>query len=246
VDNKIFSGETAVVTGGGRGIGEAIARNLAAAGARVVIVDVNKEAAVALSEEIGGSYVAADVSDSESVEGAVNKIIENNGKIDILINNAGINRDALTIRMKEEDWDKVMDINLKGVFNFSRLAVKKSMIKKRRGNIVNIASIVGIIGNPGQANYSASKAGVIALTRTMAKELAVRGIRVNAVAPGFIETEMTEKLPEKVREKFLENIPMKRLGTPAEVADTVRFLVSPASAYITGQVITVDGGMVTE
>ena len=238
-------GKIAVVTGGAQGIGKSIALKLAGAGCRVIIVDVNEEAAARAAEEFGGDSYAADVSSDKSFEDTVDKIIEKEKKIDILVNNAGITRDALAVRMTEEDFSRVVRINLNGVFYFSRHVLKKSMFKNRSGNIVNIASIVGIIGNPGQANYSASKAGVIALTKTLAKEAAVRGIRVNAVAPGFIETRMTENLPAKVKEKFLENIPMGRLGSPEEVADAVMFLASGMSSYMTGQVLVVDGGMVT-
>lgn len=235
----------AVVTGGAQGIGLAISEKLASEGYKVVIVDINKEAASRAAAPLGGSAYSADVSEDTSVEKTVDSIIENEGRIDILVNNAGITKDSLLIRMSPEDFSRVISINLNGVFNFSRHAVKKSMMKNRAGNIINIASIVGLIGNPGQANYSASKAGVVALTKTMAKELAVRGIRVNAVAPGFIQTRMTDVLPEKVKEEFLKNIPMKRLGSPEEVAGVVSFLASDASSYITGQVIVVDGGMVT-
>jgi 3-oxoacyl-[acyl-carrier protein] reductase len=191
--------KVAVVTGGAQGIGKEIASSLAERGLKVNIIDVDENAAKETARQLNGDYYVADVRDSDSVAAIVDKIIEKDTKIDILINNAGITRDALLMRMSEEEWDQVLDINLKGVFNFSRYVVKKSMIKNRFGNIVNIASIVGIIGNPGQANYAASKAGVIAITKTMAKELASRGIRVNAVAPGFIKTKMTDKLPEKVK-----------------------------------------------
>ncbi|MEA3506544.1 MAG: 3-oxoacyl-[acyl-carrier-protein] reductase [Elusimicrobiota bacterium] len=236
--------KTAVITGGARGIGLAISEKLASTGCKAVIVDIDKETAASAAERLSGDYKIVDVSKESAVEKAVSEIIEKYGKIDILINNAGITRDGLLIRMKEKDFDMVIDINLKGVFNFSKQVVKQSMMKKRSGAIVNIASIVGIIGNPGQLNYSASKGGVIAMTRTMAKELANRSIRVNAVAPGFIQTRMTDKLPDKVKENFLKNIPMSRLGKPEEVAAAVNFLVSEESDYITGQVINIDGGLV--
>ncbi|MFW6134605.1 MAG: 3-oxoacyl-[acyl-carrier-protein] reductase [Elusimicrobiota bacterium] len=236
--------KVAVVTGGARGIGKAISGKLKDNNCKVVIIDIQEETAKQTAKEVQGDYFLADVSSMEDVSETVDKIVEKHSKIDILVNNAGITRDNLLIRMSEKQWDQVLDINLKGVFNFSKQVVKKSMMKNRTGNIVNIASIVGMIGNPGQANYSASKAGVIALTRTMAKELAKRKIRVNAVAPGFIETKMTEKLPEKARDEFLRNIPLGRLGTPQEVANAVEFLVSEDSSYLTGQVLAVDGGMV--
>ncbi len=236
--------KTAVVTGGAMGIGKAISERLKKAGCDIVIIDVDEEKASSAASELEGTYHVCDVSDSEQVNETVDKIIENNGKIDILINNAGITADALMMRMKENDWDRVIGINLKGVFNFMGAVLKKSMMRNKSGSIVNIASIVGIIGNPGQANYSASKAGVIALTKTAAKESATRGIRVNAIAPGFIETRMTSDLPDKVKEEFLRNIPMKRMGTGEEVAAAVEFLALENSSYITGQVIILDGGMV--
>ncbi|MDA3792395.1 MAG: 3-oxoacyl-[acyl-carrier-protein] reductase [Elusimicrobia bacterium] len=234
----------AVVTGGAQGIGFAIAKKLANSGCKVIIVDIAEEISSAAAKKLNGDYKLVDVSKEAGVEKAVSEIIEKYDKIDILINNAGITRDGLLIRMKEEDFDSVIAINLKGVFNFSKQVVKKSMMKNRSGVIVNIASIVGIIGNPGQLNYSASKGGVITMTRTMAKELSGRNIRVNAVAPGFIETRMTDKLSDKVKESFLKNIPMNRLGKPEEVAAVVNFLVSQESDYITGQVINIDGGLV--
>jgi 3-oxoacyl-[acyl-carrier protein] reductase len=236
--------KVAVVTGGAQGIGKAISTKLNEIGCKVIIIDVNEDVARQTARELNGDYYTADVRNSESVSEVVDKIIEKDGKIDILINNAGITRDNLIIRMDDEEWQQVIDINLKGVFNFSKHVIKKSMMKNRSGNIVNIASIIGVMGNPGQANYAASKGGVIALTKTMAKELAKRGIRVNAVAPGFIQTKMTDKLPEKVKEKYMEVIPLGRLGKPEEVADVVGFLVTDSSAYVTGQVINIDGGMV--
>ncbi len=236
--------KVAVVTGGAQGIGKSISLKLFELGYKLNIVDVSEEAARKTAEEIQGNYYIVNVADSAEVKNTVQKIIEKDSKIDILINNAGITRDALLIRMTDENWQDVIDVNLKGVFNFSREIVKGSMIKNRTGNIVNIASIVGITGNPGQANYSASKAGVIAITKTFAKELAKRGIRVNAIAPGFIRTKMTDKLPDEVKAKFLENIPLGRLGEASEIAETVSFLISEKSSYITGQVIVVDGGMV--
>ncbi len=234
----------AVITGGAQGIGKAISKRLNDSGCKVVIIDVNEDIARETANQLNGDYYIADVRDMAGVSEIVDKIIEKDGKIDILINNAGITKDALLIRMEEESFELVIDINLKGVFNFSKQVVKKSMMKNRAGSIVNIASIIGIIGNPGQANYSASKGGVIALTKTMAKELCKRCIRVNAVAPGFIQTPMTDRLPDEVKEKYKEVIPLGRLGTPDEVAEVVNFLVAESSSYITGQVINVDGGMV--
>ncbi|MDD4871256.1 MAG: 3-oxoacyl-ACP reductase FabG, partial [Kiritimatiellae bacterium] len=186
---------------------------------------------------------AVDVSNASGVDGTVSEIIKTMGRIDIMINNAGITKDTLLIRMKEEDWDAVISVNLKGTFLFTK-AVARPMMKQESGVIVNISSIIGLIGNAGQCNYAASKAGVIALTKSAAKELASRGVRVNAVAPGFIETKMTEVLSEDIRNKMLQVIPMKRFGTPADVAKVVLFLASDASSYMTGQVLTVSGGMV--
>ena len=236
--------EIAVVTGGAMGIGKAISRRLKSSGREIVLVDISKEQAEAAARELGGSYYLCDVRDSKQVAAAVKEIIEKHGKIDILVNNAGITSDALLMRMKDSEWDRVIDINLKGVFNFTREVLRKSMLKNRKGSIINIASIVGIIGNPGQANYSASKAGVIALSKTAAKEGSSRGVRVNAVAPGFIETRMTDKLSDSVKKAFLKNIPLSRMGTGDEVADAVEFLASDKASYITGQVLKVDGGLV--
>lgn len=234
----------AVITGGAQGIGKAIAEKLSIAGCKVIIIDLNEDVAKKTANELNGDYYTVDVVDSERVSDIIDKIIEKDGKIDILINNAGITRDNLLIRMKDKEWDLVIDINLKGVFNFSKHVVKKSMMKKRSGQIVNIASIIGVMGNAGQVNYAASKGGVIALTKSMAKELAKRNIRVNAVAPGFIQTSMTDKISSDVKDKYLELIPLGRLGEAAEVADVVDFLISDKSSYITGQVINIDGGMV--
>jgi 3-oxoacyl-[acyl-carrier protein] reductase len=234
----------AVVTGGAMGIGKSISVKLNEIGCKVIVIDINEEVAKATAEELNGDYYVVDVSNLDAVGEVVDQIIEKDGKIDILINNAGITRDNLLIRMDEKEWDQVIDINLKGVFNFSKQAVKKSMMKKRSGNIVNIASIIGVMGNAGQANYAASKGGVIAMTKSMAKELAKRNIRVNAVAPGFIQTKMTDKLPDQVKDKYLEVIPLGRLGLPEEVAKVVEFFVTDSSSYVTGQVINIDGGMV--
>jgi len=244
----ILKGQVALVTGGARGIGKSICGELAAAGADLAIADVRQELAETTAAEFRGRGVravafGANVADSDSVGQMIQAVLDEFGKISILVNNAGITRDALLIRMKEEDWDAVLAVNLKGTFNCIK-AVARPMMKARTGRIVSIASVVGVMGNAGQANYSASKAGVIGLTKTAAKELAPRGITVNAVAPGYIETEMTGKLSEEARNAFLGIIPLSRPGLPEDVAKAVRFLAGPESAYITGQVLHVDGGMV--
>ncbi len=240
--------KVAIVTGGARGIGRAIALCFAKAGADIAVADVNIKEAEKTAEEIkllGRKSFALemDVTDYVKVEEGVNKILDKLGKVDILINNAGITKDNLLLRMSQIDWDAVLGVNLKGTFNCIK-AASKQMIKQRSGRIINIASIIGIIGNPGQANYSASKAGIIALTKTAAKELASRNINVNAVAPGFIQTEMTDNLPLELKEKMKEVIPLKRFGVPDDVANVCLFLASEDSNYITGQTIVVDGGMV--
>ncbi|MCJ7646162.1 3-oxoacyl-[acyl-carrier-protein] reductase [bacterium] len=242
-----LEGKVAIVTGGAQGIGKSIATQLALAGANVVIADVMEEKAKSTAEEISQSgneaiSIGVDVSSLSSVEEIVKKTLDKFGRIDILVNNAGVTRDALVMRMKEEDWDLVLDINLKGAFNCIKI-VSPVMMKQKSGKIVNIASIVGINGNAGQANYSASKGGLIALTKTCAKELASRQINVNAVAPGFIQTSMTERLPAQVKEKLSSQIPLGKIGKPEDVASAVLFLVSEKSSYITGEVIKVDGGM---
>jgi len=242
-----LKGRVAIVTGAARGIGKSIAIKLALAGANVVIADVEEEIAKSTAREISqkGSEalpVRVDVSSLSSVEEMVKKTLDKFGRIDILVNNAGVTRDALVMRMKEEDWDLVLDVNLKGAFNCIK-AVSPIMVKQRCGKIVNIASIVGIIGNAGQANYSASKGGLIALTKTCARELASRQINVNAVAPGFIETSMTERLPAEVKERLSSQIPFGKIGKPEDVASAVLFLVSEEADYITGEVVKVDGGM---
>lgn len=240
-------GKIALVTGGARGIGREIALVLAQAGADVAICDVNLETAQATQKEIESlgrksMSFATDVTDFKAVEGMVNLLLDNFKRIDILVNNAGITKDNLLLRMSEDDWDKVLAVNLKGVFNGTK-AVSKPMIKQRSGKIVSIASIIGIMGNAGQANYAASKGGIISFTKSVARELASRNINVNAVAPGFIQTAMTDKLSEEQRKAMLANIPLNRLGVPRDVANACLFLASEEAAYITGQTIVVDGGM---
>ncbi len=243
-----LAGKVAIVTGAAQGIGKEIAAALAQEGADLAVVDVNLEQAEKTAQELAGlgrktMALKVDVSKSAEVDDMVNKILDKFGKIDILVNNAGITRDNLLLRMKEEEWDLVISINLKGTFNCLK-AVTRPMVKARSGKIVNIASIIGIAGNAGQANYAASKAGVIALTKSAAKELASRNVNVNAVAPGFIQTAMTQGLPEAVKEEMLKRIPMAKLGEVKDVAKAVLFLAGPDSDYITGQVLVVDGGMV--
>ena len=237
----------ALVTGGGQGIGRVIGDNLAKSGAHVVLGDINLENAEKSAKAIlanGGSASATllNVADPENVKEVFDSIVKEFKPLDILVNNAGITKDGLFVRMKEDDWDRVLAVNLKGSFLCGQQAAKQ-MMKQRQGAIVNIASIVGVMGNAGQANYSASKAGLIGLTKTMARELAPRNITVNAVAPGFIDTEMTRVLDEKIRDKLIEQIPLSRLGLPEDIANSVAFLVSSRSSYITGQVLNVNGGM---
>ncbi|MFR1316058.1 MAG: 3-oxoacyl-[acyl-carrier-protein] reductase [Clostridium perfringens] len=241
--------KVAIVTGGTRGIGRAIALKLADHGANIVInyrnSDKEAEELKGILEEKGAKVLAVkcDISNFEDSKNLMDKCKEVFGKIDILVNNAGITKDTLIMRMKEEDFDNVIDVNLKGTFNCAKHA-SAIMLKQRFGKIINMTSVVGIAGNAGQVNYAASKAGVIGLTKSLAKELGSRGITVNAVAPGFINTDMTASLSEKVKEEASKNIPLKRLGDPEDVANLVRFLASDAANYITGQVINVDGGMV--
>lgn len=242
-----LANQIAVVTGAGRGIGQAIALKLAGAGADVVCVDLKiefcaetVEKAQALGRKAWG--YAANVAEAESVEAATEQILTATGKVDILVNNAGVTKDGLLMRMSEADWDAVLDINLKGTFLFTK-AFSRSFLKQRSGRIVNIASVIGLIGNAGQCNYGASKAGVIGFTKSAARELASRGITVNAIAPGFIETAMTAKISPEAREGLLKQIPLGSLGQPEDVANAVLFLASPAARYITGQVLPVDGGM---
>ena len=244
-----LSSKAALVTGSGRGIGKEIAVKLAAAGSDVAISDIDLETAKATAAEIASKFgrkaiaVAADVSKGDDVKAMFKEVSDAFGKIDILVNNAGVTRDGLLMRMKEEDWDLVLNINLKSAFLCCREAVRP-MMSARSGKIINIASVVGLMGNAGQANYSASKAGMIGLTKTLAREFASRSINVNAIAPGFIRTAMTDKLTDAEKEKLASGIPMAKLGTPEDVANAALFLSSALSDYITGQVITVDGGLV--
>lgn len=245
----MVTGKIAIVTGASRGIGRAIALKLAAEGAMVVVnYNGSEDRALKVKQEIeekGGraEIYQCDVSDFEKCEAFVTDIIKQYGRIDILVNNAGITRDGLLMKMSEEDFDKVMDTNLKGAFNTIRFA-SRQMLKQRCGRIINMASVVGVTGNAGQANYAASKAGIIGLTKAAARELASRGVTVNAIAPGFIETDMTKDLPEKVKEGSVSQIPLGRFGKPENVAAAAVFLASEEAEYITGQVLHVDGGMV--
>lgn len=244
-----IGGQVALVTGGSRGIGRAAAVALARARVKVAVNYMgNETAARETVEQIlqdGGETLAikADVSAQDQVEAMIQQTLDSFGRIDILINNAGITRDNLLMRMKPEEWDQVINTNLKGVYNCTR-SVIRPMLKQKSGRIINITSVVGVTGNAGQANYAAAKAGIIGFTKSMAKELGSRGILVNAVAPGYISTDMTTRLPEKARQELLQNIPLARLGSPEDVADVILFLVAPAARYITGQVLHVDGGMV--
>jgi len=240
-----LTGRTALVTGSTRGIGKAIAESLTAAGARVAVVGRDegraREIAAALSPEARG--FACDISDPASISALIEAVERELGAIDILVNNAGINRDNILFRIKDEDWDAVLDANLRGAF-LSIRAASRGMMKRRWGRIINIASVVGVVGNKGQANYAASKAGLIGLTKTVAKELASRNILANVVAPGFIETDMTAAMTDDAKKTLFAQIPLERLGQPADVANLVTFLASDLAGYITGQVFIVDGGMV--
>ncbi|ADO83289.1 3-oxoacyl-[acyl-carrier-protein] reductase [Ilyobacter polytropus] len=243
-----LKGKVAVITGSARGIGRAVAEKLAQAGANLVITDILAEIGEKTAKEISEKYgieaifVPGNVVSSESMAELASKTLEKFGKIDILVNNAGITRDTLFMRMKEEDFDLVMNINLKGTYNCTQ-AFFKTMVKQRFGSIINMASVVGLMGNAGQVNYSASKAGMIGMTKSLAKEVGKRGVRVNAVAPGYIQSEMTDVLSEDVKKEFAKNIPMGSMGTPEDIANAVLFLSSDLSSYITGQTLSVNGGM---
>ncbi|MBN8711514.1 MAG: 3-oxoacyl-[acyl-carrier-protein] reductase [Verrucomicrobia bacterium 61-8] len=243
-----FQNQVAIVTGAGRGIGEAIAKRLAAEGARVAIVSRTEANSVKTAEAINASTpdsakpYAVDVADFDAVQKVGEQILADFGRCDILVNNAGITRDTLAMRMSSDDWDVVLNTNLKGAFNFTR-SVLRAMVKQRTGRIINISSVSGLLGLAGQANYAASKAGLVGLTKTLARELASRGITANVVAPGFIETDMTAVLNEEIRKGALAQIPQSRMGAPDDIASAVAFLASSEAGYITGQVLAVDGGM---
>lgn len=247
--SKRFEGAAAIVTGAGRGIGEAIAKRFAAEGARVAVVSRTEANAARTADAINAEHpdaakaYAVDVADFQAVQELADVILKDFGRVDILVNNAGVTRDGLSMRMSSEDWDAVVDTNLKGAFNFIR-AIQRPMAKQRSGRIINIASVVGITGNAGQANYSASKAGLIGLSKTIARELAGRSVTVNVVAPGFIETDMTGALPESIRAAVVTKIPLGRFGATEDIAAAVAFLAGSEAAYITGQTLVVDGGMV--
>ncbi len=245
----MLKGKTAIITGAAQGIGRAIALKLAKQGVNILVNDINRAMAEKTAEEIHSLgvdviTVICDVRDADAVNAMVKRTTESFGTIDILVNNAGITRDKLLLKMSEEDWDEVLDVNLKGAFNMTK-AVCKVMLRQKSGSIINIASVSGEAGNVGQANYSASKGGLIALTKTTAKELAKKGIRVNAIAPGFVVSEMTDKLSPEVKARYIEQIPVGKFATAEDIANAAVFLAGDASSYITGQVIRVDGGLIT-
>ncbi|MCC6224360.1 MAG: 3-oxoacyl-[acyl-carrier-protein] reductase [Thermoleophilia bacterium] len=238
-----LEGKVALVTGGARGIGAAVSRELARAGARVAVnYRAGREQAEAVAAEVGGLAVRADVSDPDQARALVERVEAELGPLDALVNNAGITRDTLIVRMSDEEWDEVIDTNLRGVFNVCRAAAR-GMLKRKAGSIVNLTSVVGLHGNPGQTNYAASKAGIVGFTKSLAKELGSRGVRVNAVAPGYISTELTDVLPEEVRALILGNTPLGRLGDPDDIAGAVRFLLADEARFVTGAVLQVDGGL---
>jgi 3-oxoacyl-[acyl-carrier protein] reductase len=238
-----LDGKVALVTGGSRGIGAAISRELAKAGAKVALnYRAGQEAADEIADEVDGLAVRADVSNPEEVQALIERVEGELGDIDALVNNAGVTRDTLIARMTDDDWQTVIDTNLRGTFNTSR-AVSRKMLRRRAGSIVNLSSVVGVHGNPGQANYAASKAGIIGLTKALARELGSRGVRVNAIAPGYIATELTDVLNDEQRGLILQNTPLGRLGEPEDIAGAVRFLCSDEAAFITGEVLLVDGGL---
>jgi len=249
---QLLQGKTAIVTGGTAGIGKAVASLYAAHGAHVVIFGTNKERAEQALQEIRALqvdpnqkalYFLVDVSKTKEVEEVISKLLVDWGKIDVLVNNAGITRDNLLMKMSEEDWDRVLEVNLKSVYNTCR-ALTRSMMKARSGCIINISSVIGLTGNAGQANYAASKSGMIGFTKSLAKELASRGVRANCVAPGYIDTQMTEGLSDQIKETILSKIPLNRIGHPMDIANAALYLASDLANYVTGQVIAVDGGMV--
>src|SRR5437762_4929340 len=245
---KQLENQIAVVTGAGRGIGRAIALKFAAEGADIVCISRTAENSARVADEVRvlgrkAWAQAVDVADAKAVADCGERILGETGRVDILVNNAGVTRDGLLMRMSEEDWDAVLNTNLRGAFSFTK-ALSRAFIKQRSGRIINIASVVGLIGNPGQCNYAASKAALIGFTKSVAREFASRGITCNALAPGFIETDMTASMNEQMRAELLKRIPLNSLGQPEDIAEAALFLASPAARYITGQVLTVDGGMV--
>jgi 3-oxoacyl-[acyl-carrier protein] reductase len=245
---NLLKDKNSLITGSAQGIGKAIAKVFALEGSRIIVSDLNAEQGVQTASElkslgVDSLFISCNVADSSQVQSMVEEIIAKWGKVDILVNNAGITKDALLLRMKDDDWNKVLTVNLNGVYNTTK-ALTKYMMKQNFGKIINVASVVGLMGNIGQSNYAASKAGVIGFTKTVAREFASRGITANCVAPGFIATDMTAKIPEEIQRRLKEQIPLARFGTPEEVANVCLFLASPLADYITGAVINIDGGMV--